>query len=170
MLVEVNMKTIILFYSRSRKTALVAKILAKEVNGDTQEIIDLNDRQGPLNYLKASMDAFRENKTLINPATVDLTNYDLIYLGSPTWAGKPAPAIITLIDHCNFIGKDVILFATMGGSGGQKVIERMKEKIEPRGGRMIKSFLVKTGGKKMEELVEDVKEIVRDEDLPIYGI
>jgi flavodoxin len=45
MLVEVNMKTIILFYSRSRKTALVAKILAKEVNGDTQEIIDLNDRQ-----------------------------------------------------------------------------------------------------------------------------
>jgi len=35
---------------------------------------------------------------------------------------------------------------------------------------MIKSFLVKTGGKKMEEVVEDVKEIVRDEDLPIYGI
>ncbi len=164
------MKTIILFYSRTRKTALVARTLAQEVNADFIEIIDLNDREGALNYLKASVDAFRENKTVIKPGTVDLTEYDLIYVGSPTWASKPAPAIITLIDQCDFQGKDVILFATMGGSGGKKVIERMREKIEPRGGRMIKSFLVKTGSKKTEELIEDVKLIVQDEDLPIYGI
>lgn len=164
------MRTIILFYSRSRKTALVAKILADEVNGDIQEVTDLNDRKGPLNYLKASMDAFRENKTLINPETVDLADYDLVYLGSPTWASKPAPAIITLIDQCDLMGKDVILFATMGSSGGRKVIKRMREKIEPRGGRMIKSFLVKTGGKNVEELITDVKNIVQEEDLPIYSI
>jgi len=129
------MKTLILFYSRTRKTALVAKTLAHEVNADYVEITDLDDRMGPLKYLKASVDAFRENKTLIKPATVDLKDYDLIYVGSPTWASKPAPAIITLIDQCNFLGKDVILFATMGSSGGQKVIERMREKIEPRGGQ-----------------------------------
>jgi len=169
-LVELKMKTIILFYSRSRKTALVANTLAEEVNADILEIMDLNDRKGPLNYLKASVDAFRENKTLIKPETVDLSDYDLVYLGSPTWASKPAPAMITLIDRCDFRGKDVILFATMGSSGGQKVIERMREKVEPRGGRMIKSFQVKTGGKKMEKLVDIVKKIVQEEDLPIYGI
>lgn len=164
------MKTLILFYSRTRKTALVARTLAQEVNADIVEITDLNGRDGALNYLKASVDAFRENKTLIKPETVDLADYDLIYVGSPTWASKPTPAIITLIDQCNFQGKDVILFASMGGSGGQKVIERMQEKIEPRGGRMIKSFLVKTGNKKTEELIDDVKRIVQEEDLPIYGI
>lgn len=164
------MKTIILFYSRTRKTALVTKILAEEVNADYIEITDLNNRKGPVNYLKASVDAFRENKTMIKPAAVDLSDYDLVYLGSPTWAGKPAPAIITLIDSCNFQGKDIILFATMRSSGGQKVIERMREKVEPRGGRMIKSFQIKTGSRKMEELVNDVKEMVKEEDLPIYGI
>ncbi len=164
------MKTVILFYSRTRKTALVAKTLAEEVNADIVEISDLNERNGPLNYLKASVDAFRENKTLIKPATVDLSDYDLVYVGSPTWASKPAPAIITLIDQCNFQGKDVILFATMGSSGGQKVIERMREKIEPRGGRMIKSFQVKTGGQRIEQLVENIRKIVKEEDLPIYGI
>jgi len=164
------MKTLILFYSRTRKTALVAKILAQEVNANIMEITDLNERSGPLNYLKATVDAFRENKTLIKPATVDLMDYDLIYVGSPTWASKPAPAIISIIDQCNFQGMDVILFATMGSSGGQKVIERMREKIEPRGGRMIKSFLVKTGHKKTGEIIEDVKEIIQEEDLPIYGI
>lgn len=164
------MKTIILFYSRSRKTALVSKILAEEINADLVEIVDLTERKGPLNYLKASVDAFRENKTIIKPETVDLSNYDLVYLGSPTWASKPAPAMITLIDQCDFKGKDVIIFATMGSSGGQKVIDRMKEKIEPRGGRMIKSFQVKTGGKKIEELMHDAKKIIQEEDLHIYGI
>jgi len=160
----------ILFYSRTRKTALIAKTLAKEINADYKEIIDLKNRDGALNYLKASVDALRENKTQIKPETVDLTDYDLVYLGSPTWAGKPAPAIITLIDQCNFQGKDVVLFATMGNSGGKKVIERMREKIEPRGGRFIKYFLIKTGNKKSEELVEDVKKIVKEEDLTLYGI
>ena len=164
------MKTMILFYSRTRKTSLVAKTLAQEVNADYIEITDLNNRAGAMNYIKASVDAFRENKTLIKPESVDLSDYDLIYLGSPTWAGKPAPAMITLIDQCNFQGKDLILFATMGSSGGRKVIERMREKIEPRGGRMIKSFQIKTGNKKTEELIEVVKEIVKEEDLSIYGI
>ena len=68
------MKTIILFYSRSRKTALVARTLAEEINADTVEIVDLTERNGPLNYLKASVDAFREQKTLIKPETVDLSN------------------------------------------------------------------------------------------------
>ncbi|CDG64967.1 MAG: hypothetical protein PWQ15_1133 [Methanobacterium sp.] len=164
------MKTIILFYSRTRKTALIAKTLAKEINADYKEIIDLKNRDGALNYLKASVDALRENKTQIKPETVDLTDYDLVYLGSPTWAGKPAPAIITLIDQCNFQGKDVVLFTTMGSSGGNKVIERMREKIEPRGGRFIKAFLIKTSNKKNEELVEEVKELVKEEDLKLYGI
>ena len=163
------MKTIILFYSRTRKTALIAKTLAKEINADYKEIIDLKNRDGALNYLKASVDALRENKTQIKPETVDLTDYDLVYLGSPTWAGKPAPAIITLIDQCNFQGKDVVLFTTMGSSGGNKVIERMREKIEPRGG-FIKAFLIKTSNKKNEELVEEVKELVKEEDLKLYGI
>ena len=74
------MKTIILFYSRSRKTALVARTLAEEINADTVEIVDLTERNGPLNYLKASVDAFREQKTLIKPETVDLSNYDLVYI------------------------------------------------------------------------------------------
>ena len=34
----------------------------------------------------------------------------------------------------------------MGSSGNEKVIERMKEKIEARGGKMVNSFAFKTGG------------------------
>ena len=163
------MKTIILYYSRTNKTASIANALAKEVSADIVEIEDLKKRSGPLNYINASMDAMRENKTIIKPPTVDLNDYGLVYIGTPVWAGKPVPAMITLIDKCDFQGKDVILFATLGGSGGRNTIERMKEKIEVRGGRMITSFLIKTAGKKTYELEDEMKKTVEEMDLKIYG-
>lgn len=162
------MKTVVLYYSRTRKTAEAAKTLARELEADIIEISDLKERKGALNYITASIDAVRENKTLINPRTVDLTPYKVVYIGTPVWGGKPAPAIITLIDRCNFQGKDVILFATLGGSGGRKTIERMREKVEVRGGRMITSFIIKTASKQNYEITNEVKEIVNELDLKIY--
>ena len=108
------MKTIILYYSRTNKTASSVYAIAIEISADIVEIEDLKKRSGPLNYINASMDAMRENKTNIRPPTVDLNDYGLVYIGTPEWAGKPAPAIITLIDKCDFQGTDVILFATLG--------------------------------------------------------
>ena len=164
------MKTIVLYYSRTEKTAKAAKTLSEEISADIIEIKDLKNRFGPLNYMKASADAMREIKTNIEPTTVDISEYGLVYIGTPVWAGKPAPAVITFIDKCNFQGKDVILFATLGGSGGRKTIDRMREKIEVRGGRMVTSFLIKTAGKKMFEIGEEAKKIVEEMDLKIYGV
>ena len=164
------MKTVILYYSRTRKTANVAKTLAEEINADSNEVLDLKDRMGVVNYLASSVDALRENKTQIKPEKFDLQDYGLIYIGTPTWAGKPAPAIITMIDKCNLKGKDVILFSTMGSSGGKKAIERMREKIEARGGRMVNSFTIKTSGKELDVINEETKKILEEMDLKIYGI
>ncbi|MFZ0442433.1 MAG: flavodoxin, partial [Methanobacterium sp.] len=146
------MKTVIFYYSRTRKTAKVAKTIAEEIKADSIEIIDLKDRMGAIHYLSSIIDALRENKTSIKPNEFDLSEYSLVYIGSPTWAAKPAPAILTMIDMCDLKDKDVILFTTMGSSGNEKVIERMKEKIEARGGRMVNSFAVKTGGKEIDDI------------------
>ncbi len=159
------MKTVILYYSRTRKTANVAKTLAEEIQGDSTEIIDLKDRMGAINYLASSIDALRENKTKIKPESFDLSDYDLVYVGTPTWAARPAPAILTMIDKCDFKGKNVILFSTMGSSGGNSTIERMREKIEARGGKIVNSFTMKTGGKEIETINTDTKKIIEDMEL-----
>ena len=164
------MKTIVLYYSRTRNTATVAETLAKELSADIEEIKDVKDRSGFLTYLSASVDALRENKTKITPENLNLDEYSLIYLGSPTWAGKPAPSIITFIDQTDFQGKDVILFGTMGGQGGEGVIKRMKEKIEARGARMVNSFMIKTSNKEMIEIKESTLKVLEEKDLKIYSI
>lgn len=164
------MKTVVLYYSRSRKTASVAETIAQELSADIVEIKDLKDRSSFFNYLNASIDALRENKTRISPENIDLSEYGLIYIGSPTWAGKPAPAILSLIDNCDFQGKDVILFTTMGSQGGSTVIKRMQEKIKARGSRMVNFLIIKTGGKEINEIKEDTRKKIEELDLKIYGI
>ncbi|MBR3114109.1 MAG: NAD(P)H-dependent oxidoreductase [Methanobrevibacter sp.] len=162
------MATLIIYYSQGGTTELVAKTLARNLRADMVRIHDLKNREGFKNRLFASINAFRENKTDIVPARVDLTNYDTVIFGTPTWAGNPTPAILTIIDRCNLTGKDVMLFATMDNNRGDTNIERLEEKVKMRGARVIESFTIATKGKSPEKLVTDTEAIIEMKDLKMY--
>lgn len=162
------MATLIIYYSQGGTTELVAKTLAQNLRADMVRIHDLKNREGFKNRLFASINAFRENKTDIVPARVDLTNYDTVIFGTPTWAGNPTPAILTIIDRCNLTGKDVMLFATMDNNRGDTNIERLEEKVKMRGARVIESFTIATKGKSPEKLVTDTEAIIEMKDLKMY--
>lgn len=163
------MKTLILYYSNSGTTHIVSKTLAIHLDADIIRIKDLKKREGFGNRLLSSINAFRETKTKISPSKIDLTDYDTIYIGTPTWSGNPTPAIITLIDSCNLKGKDVILFATMSNNRGQTNIERLEEKVKMRGARVIETFTVKTKDKTPEQLINDTETIIQMLDLKMYN-
>ncbi|SEK68932.1 Flavodoxin [Methanobrevibacter gottschalkii] len=162
------MATLIIYYSQSGKTELVAHTLAKNLRANVLRIQDLKNRNGFKNKFIASISAFRESKTDITPARVDLTDYDTIIFGTPTWAGNPTPAILTIIDRCNLTGKDVILFATMDGSRGDTNIERLEEKLKMRGARVIESFTIATKDKDSEKLITDTEAVIEMKDLKMY--
>ncbi len=98
-----------------------------------------------------------------------MSEYGLIYFGTPTWASNASPAIITLIDKCDLRGKDIVLFATMNGSGGRSAIERMSEKVQARGARVVESFTIKTKNKSVEKIEEDSLNIAKLLDLSLYN-
>lgn len=162
------MATLIIYYSQGGTTETVAKTLARNLRAETVRIHDLKNREGFKNKIFASINAFRETKTDIVPAKVDLTEYDTIIFGTPTWAGNPTPAILTIIDRCNLTGKDVMLFATMDNSGGDANIERLEEKIKMRGGRVIEAFTIATKGKGREKLISDTEAIIDAKVLKMY--
>ena len=159
------MKRIIVYYSNGGTTDLVAKTLAKNLNADLARIHDLKNRDGLKNRLFASISAFRETKTDIVPAKVDLKGYDTVYFGTPTWNGNPTPAII---DRCDLRAKDVILFATMDANRGESNIGRLEEKVKLRGARVIESFTIATKNKSPEKLVRDTEAIIEMKDLKMY--
>ena len=162
------MNRIIVYYSQGGRTDLVAKTLAKNLNADLVRIHDLKNRAGVKNKILSSINAFREVKTDIVPAKVDLSAYDTIYFGTPTWAGNPTPAIITLIDRCDLRANDVVLFATMEENRGESNIERLEEKVRIRGARVVESFTIATKNKSPEQLVGDTEAIIDSKVLKMY--
>ena len=162
------MRKIIIYYSQGGTTDLVAKTLAESLNADLVRIHDLKNRDGIKNKLFSSINAFREVKTDIIPAKVDLTNYDTVYFGTPTWSGNPTPAILTIIDRCDLRAKDVVLFATMDSSRGDSNIARLEEKVRLRGARVIETFTIQTKNKSSEKLVNDTEAIIKMKDLKMY--
>ena len=162
------MATLIIYYSQGGTTELVAKTLAKNLKASMVKIHDLKNRDGFKNKLFASINAFREVKTDIMPAKVDISQFDTIIFGTPTWAGNPTPAILTIIDRLNLTGKDVMLFATMDSNRGDTNIERLEEKVKMRGARVIETFTISTKGKSPEKLVNDTEAIIEMKDLKMY--
>ena len=162
------MSRLIIYYSQKGTTDLVAKTLAKHLNADLVRISDLKNRDGLKNKVFGSINAIREAKTDIVPQKVDISNYDTIYFGSPTWSGKPTPAILTIIDRCSLAGKDVILFATMNTNRADTNISRLEEKVKMRGARVIETFAMSTKNKSPEQLINDTEAIIKIKDLTMY--
>ena len=51
----------------------------------------------------------------INPLSVNLADYDVLAIGTPTWWYTMAPAVLTFLTVNDFTGKTVIPFMTNGG-------------------------------------------------------
>ncbi|MBQ2961852.1 flavodoxin [Methanobrevibacter sp.] len=162
------MERIILYYSEGGKTKVVAETLALNLRCDICQIKDLKRRDGIVNRLSSAVDAFRETKTEIYPPTLDLEEYDTIYIGTPTWANNPTPAIITLIDRCDLRGKDIVLFTTSNSSEGETTLGKMEMKVRARGARVVQQFNLKVKDKSPKQLQRDTNSLFVTLDLDLY--
>lgn len=62
----------------------------------------------------------------LKPTGVNISDYDVIAVGTPTWWYTMAPAVLIFLHGQNFTGKTVIPFMTNGGWPGH-VIKDMKK-------------------------------------------
>lgn len=54
----------------------------------------------------------------IKPLGVNVSDYDVIVVGTPTWWYTMAPAVATFLENNDFLNKIVVLFMTNGGWTG----------------------------------------------------
>lgn len=62
----------------------------------------------------------------LKPIDVNIDDYDVIAVGTPTWWYTMAPAVLTFLHGHDFTGKTVVPFMTNGGWPGH-VIKDMKK-------------------------------------------
>jgi flavodoxin len=118
-------KILTVYYSRSGFTRKVAKAVEKMTGCAVEEILEVKRRSGLIGYLGAGLDALLDRKAELASARENPASYDIVVIGCPVWASKAPPAVRTYVRaHAGEI-KNVALFCTMGGSGGQTVISEL---------------------------------------------
>ncbi|MCC8128128.1 MAG: NAD(P)H-dependent oxidoreductase [Clostridiales bacterium] len=122
-------KMLIVYYSWSNgNTARIAKELQSATGADLARIDTV--KPYPTDY-QATVDQGEREVTNgyqpeIQPLKVDVQDYDVIAVGTPTWWYTMAPAVLTFLNSQNWKGKTVIPFMTNGGWPGH-VIRDMNE-------------------------------------------
>jgi flavodoxin len=156
------MKSLIVYYSLTGKTRLVAQAIAETLNATLVEITEKKTRKlGPFVYLIGGFGAITNRGSKINPLDVDLKQYEEIFVGSPIWASRPVPAVNSFIYHTNFEGRNVIPFFSMGGTTAEKALANVTVKIEKSHGKVAGSFAVTSYKVSDEEIIARAKEAMK---------
>ena len=150
----------VIFYSRTGNTRTVAEVIAETFDFHLQEITDLKDRTGFFGFIGGMIDVRKNPVTTISPETVSLEGFDILFIGSPIWGMKFAPAITTFLQGTDFTGKKVILFTTTSSRMKQTAFDEYSELIHTKGGTVIDTFFLKTFWKKSIEIRNAAEEIV----------
>ena len=92
----------------------------------------------------------------IKPLRVNIQDYDVIAVGTPTWWYTMTPAVKTFLHNENWKGKEVIPFMTNGGWPGHVIKDMKKACTEASFSDEKQIQFDSTGG---SELVTQQKEI-----------
>ena len=122
-------KILIVYLSRTNNTKAVAEFIHDEIGGT---IVPLElERPYPADYRATVDQVVRENATGYLPplkTKIDrLEQYDVVFLGFPTWDMKLPPPMKSFLRQHSFKGKTVIPFNTNAGYGEGRSFATAKE-------------------------------------------
>ena len=111
------------YFSASGVTGQVAKTLAQAVGATLYEIrpavpytradLNWNDK-----HSRSSVEmSDKASRPALADGDADVAGSDVIFLGFPIWWYTAPTIICTFLEHYDFSGKTIVLFATSGGSG-----------------------------------------------------
>jgi flavodoxin len=148
-------RNLVVFFSVSGRTRLVAKAVAKELGADLEEIAPVNQYplRGAWLYMLGGMQAMLNRTPPIKRLIVDLNDYDTVFVGSPVWAGKMAPPMRTFLAGDPLVGKKVAFFCTHGGSQGE-CLQGMEELAQ---GQSLGQVALKMGVKVANESLSQAR-------------
>ena len=165
-------RVLTVYYSWSNgNTERIAKMLQKEIGGDIARIDTITPYEGSYEDVvnQGQEEVQRGYEPEIKPLDVNISDYDVIAVGTPTWWYTMAPAVRTFLHTESFADKIVIPFMTNAGWPGN-VIKDMKTACK---GADIKCEMQiqfdSTGGSRLEtpleeitKWIQNVKKIIND--------
>lgn len=122
-------RMLVVYYSWSNgNTKRIAEQLANRTGADIARIETMQPYTGSYDEVvdQGQREVNEGYRPPIQPLGVNVADYDVIAVGTPTWWYTMAPAVLTFLEGKDFTGKTVIPFMTNGGWPGH-VLRDMKK-------------------------------------------
>lgn len=120
-----NKKILVVYYSRSGITKKVVQLISKSLNCDMEEIEDTKNRRGIWGFIVSGKDGLFQKETRIKNTTNKPSEYDLVIICTPIWAGNMSCGVRTYINQNKEQLNNVAFVATSGGGDSSKALESM---------------------------------------------
>ncbi len=141
------------YYSNMGTTAKIAAAVIKATCATGWELIDTKKRTSiPARALVAMLGM----STKLKDPNYSVEGFDAVVLMTPIWAGNPTPAMNTFLKKVDLKGKRVIIGLVGAADENPKAAEKMKQKVEGKGGKIIdvvylKGISLKESGESLTE-------------------
>jgi flavodoxin len=161
---KISIKALVVIYSYTGNTKAVADEIIKRFKADII-VIKAKKYKGFIGRISAVTESWNEEvETDIKPEVVDMSQYNLIFLGSPIWWYRPAVPLWTFVEKNNFKGKRIVLFNTFNSKFESKYIEKFEQLIQKKDGIFNDHIYVRRGRwftqLSREELLEEFNKIL----------
>lgn len=122
-------KLLIVYYSVSNgNTKRIAEQMQKATGADLARIETVKPYTGSYDAIveQGQREVDQGYQPSIKPLNVNIKDYDVVAIGTPTWWYTMAPAVLSFLKSCDWNGKTVIPFQTHGGWPGH-TLKDMKD-------------------------------------------
>ncbi len=125
-----KMKKLVVYYSLDGNTKLIAETISKEINADILALQYKKERKakGFMKFILGGKEVMKKIKPELLSFDKNPQDYDLIFIGTPVWAGSYSPPLSTFFSTIKLRDKKAALFCCYGGSEG-KTFENMKKAL-----------------------------------------
>lgn len=117
---------LVVFFSRSGTTRKVAHALAHAAAADLEELRESRSRGGFWGYFRSGFEAtYRRSSSDLLPAARDPRNYDIVFIGGPTWSASAASPVRAYLEQHRTSLPDTGLFVTCRGPRADAALAQM---------------------------------------------
>ncbi len=154
-------KVLIAYFSWGGNTEYIARKIHNIIGGDMFKIETKTPYPNDYNETAYGIakTQHEENIKPILKNNCDVSDYDIVFVGTPAWWYEMAPAVKTFLSENVFEGKIIVPFITHGGGGKYNIAEDMRELA--KGSKLLKPLVVTNRGDgNLQYTIEDwIKEL-----------
>ena len=121
-------KAVVIYFSQQNSTKAVAETIASSLGAPTAVIEPVVPYDGDYGQTVQRGQQEIQSGALpeIKPLSVNVEDYDIIFLGYPIWFGTYAPPVKTFLTNAHLDGKKIVPFCTFGSGGLNTSVNDLK--------------------------------------------